>query len=191
MKTSIRNGLKLAALVGSLAMAIGIPLAAVGDDSKLVTLVGAGTAADGTSQISREVVAECIMQLPTMAELQPVTDARSEFLKRIEGDLQRNESVRTYSAAVDLTYVVRQKQLVVVTTNSVERSEPVFRDVDGRFDRSIRFESNPENGDRYAGRQLVHDYYFSTEEAAIDDAMRRAEAWLLQKRAIMCERPAV
>ena len=73
-----------------------------------------------------------------------------------------------------------------MTTNSVERSEPVFREVDGRFDRVVQFKSNPENGDAYSGRALVRNYYFSSEQVAIDDAMRRAEAWIKQKRAVMC-----
>ena len=91
-----------------------------------------------------------------------VADSTSRFLKNINGNPEDNRSVRTYSAVVEVPYVIRQKTLVVVTTNSVERSEPVFREVNGRFDRSIRFASNPENGDMYAGRELVKEYFFST-----------------------------
>ena len=70
----------------------------------------------------------------------------------------------------------------------MERSEPVFREVDGRFDRTIQFESNPENGDMYHGRALVNEFFFSTKQKAIDDSMRRAAAWLDQKRTVMCKR---
>jgi hypothetical protein len=152
------------------------------------TIIDAGTSADGTSQIQKEVVEECIMKLPTLDDLQPITDATSKFLKAINGDKDRNESTRTYSAVIELTYVVYEKTLLVVTTNSVERSEPVFREVDGRFDQTARFESNSENGDMFHGRDLAKEYFFSTEQGAIDDAKRRAKAWLEQKRTVMCKR---
>lgn len=160
---------------------------AIADDRQLVTLVGAGTSADGTSQIRTQVVAECIGELPTLADLAPVVDSESLYLKWINGDRERNESVRTWTASVDVTYVLHRKEVVVVTTNSVERSEPVIREVDGRFDRTIQFVSNRENGDLFSGRTLVNEYYFSSPEAATRDAMRRAEAWLKQRRSVMCD----
>jgi len=155
-------------------------------DPKIATVVAVGSNTDGSSQIKTEVIAECIQYLPSVADLQPVVDARPRFLKAIGGNIDRNESVRTYSASIELTYVVRRKQLVVVTTSSVERSEPVLQEVEGRFDKSIRFESDQNNGDQYYGRDITKYFYFSNEQSAVEDAMRRATAWLKQKQAVMC-----
>jgi hypothetical protein len=149
------------------------------------TVVGAGSV-DGSSQIQKEVIEECIMRVPSLDQLRPVADSTSRFLKAINGDLDHNASVRTWSARIELTYVVHQKTLVVVTTNSVESTDPVFREVGGRFDRSILFESNPENGDMFHGRGLAKEYFFSSEEKAVADATRRARAWLEQKSAVLC-----
>jgi len=157
-------------------------------DRKVLTIIDAESRADGRSQISKEILEECILALPTVDQLEPVTDAKSQFLKNINGDLHHNAPVRTYSAVIELTYALYQKQLVVVTTNSLERSEPVFKEVDRRFDQTVEFRSNPANGDHYHGRNLVNEYYFSTEQGAVDDAKKRAAAWLKQKQAIQCNR---
>ena len=166
-----------------------IPGISGADDKQraMMTVIGATANADGKSQIDSQIIEECIQSLPTAAELQPVVNAKSQYLKMINGDINDNRSVRTYSAEIDLTYVVFQRRLVTVTTSSIEKSEPVFKEVDGRFDHSQQFVSNPENGDAYAGREYVHNYYFSTADAAIKDVKSRAEAWLRQKRATMCK----
>mgnify|MGYP001349676394 FL=1 len=166
-----------------------IPGISGADDKQraMMTVVGATANADGRSQIDSQIIEECIQSLPTAAELQPVVNAKSQYLKMINGDINDNRSVRTYSAEIDLTYVVFQRRLVTVTTSSIEKSEPVFKEVDGRFDHSQQFVSNSENGDAYAGREYVHNYYFSTADAAIKDVKSRAEAWLRQKRATMCK----
>ena len=166
-----------------------LPTTATADDTRraVTTIVGAMAHADGRSQIDSQTVEECIQKLPTVSELEPVVNAKSLYLKMINGDIDDNRSVRTYSAEIDLTYVIYRKRLIVVTTSSIEKSEPVFKEVDGRFDGSQKFVSNSENGDAYAGREYVHNYYFSTAQAAIDDVTKRAEAWLKQKQSIMCK----
>jgi hypothetical protein len=175
-----------AGLLGLLVVLIGLSLSASAEDTakSIHAIVGAP---GGSSQIEKEVIEECIMQIPSLGELRPVADSTSRFLKNINGKVDDNRSVRTYSAVVEVPYVIRQKTLVVVTTPSIERSEPAFREVTGRFDRTIRFASNSENGDMFAGRDLVKEYFFSTEQKAADDAMRRARAWTEQKQSILCE----
>lgn len=156
------------------------------DVTRKITTVVAGNLPEGASKIDKQVVEECIASLPKESDLAPVVDAKSKYLRSINGDDSVNGSVRTYSATVVVPYLVRQKQLVIVTSASVEKSEPVLQEVIGRFDRSITFTSNPENGDHFGGRDLVKEYYFSNEAAAIEDAMRRARAWLKQQRSVMC-----
>lgn len=170
-----------------IAMGLGFVQSAFAEESKseIHTIVGAGNVGGG-SQIEKTVIEECIMHIPSLSDLRPVAEARAKFVKAINGDLEDNRSVRTYSASVEVTYVVHQKMLVVVTTSSVERSEPVLQEVSGRFDKSVRFESNSQNGDMFGGRDLVKSYFFSSEEKAVEDVMRRAQAWVEQKGAVLC-----
>lgn len=154
---------------------------------KITTLVSGGSLADGRSQIEKDVIEECIVSLPSEGDLEAIVDVRSKYMKSIGGDPSANRSVRTFTATVTVPFLVRQKQLVIVTTSSVEKSEPVIKEVTGRFDSAVEFSSNPENGDAFAGQGLVQEYYFSTQEKAIEDAMRRARAWLKQKRSVMCK----
>lgn len=181
-----RRSCRLLLLLVSGLLLVG-PASADDKQRAMMTVVGATANADGRSQIDSQIIEECVQSLPTAAELQPVVNAKSEYLKMINGDINDNRSVRTYSAEIDLTYVVFQRRLVTVTTSSIEKSEPVFKEVDGRFDQTKKFVSNSENGDAYAGREYVHDYYFSNADAAIKDVKSRAEAWLKQKRATMCK----
>ena len=163
------------------------PLALADDTQRAITtIVGARSNSDGSSKIDSQTIEECIQSLPSASELEPVVNAQSKFLKMINGDINDNRSVRTYSAEINLTYVIYRKRLIVVTTSSIEKSEPVFKEVDGRFNETQSFTSNSQNGDAYAGREYVHDYYFSTPEAAIADVTQRAKAWLSQKRSVMC-----
>ena len=184
MKFSSARGLGITALM----LLIGSGTA-LGDETKrkITTFVAGGTLADGRSQIEKDVIEECIVSLPGESDLEPIVDVRSKYMKSINGDKEANRSVRTYTATVTVPYLIQQKQLVIVTTSSVEKSEPVLQEVTGRFDRTISFSSNPENGDHFAGQGLVNEYYFSSERLAVDDAMRRAKAWLKQKRSVMCK----
>ena len=167
---------------------LAVPHAAAADDveRKITTVVAGGTLADGSSQIEKQVIEECVASLPEESDLEAVVDAQSKYLRSINGDPGANGSVRTYNATVTVPFVVRQKQLVIVATSTVEKSEPELQQVDGRFDRHVSFASNPENGDSFAGADLVKEYYFANQAGAVEDAMRRARAWLKQKRTVMC-----
>ena len=174
----------------SLAVALLLVLATAGSaadrERKSITLISADTSADGLTRVHRELLEECILELPTAEELVPVVTRRAEFLKSINGDSSRNESAQTYSAVIDVGYVVHQKALIIVTTNSIERQEPIIKEVERRIPNSEQFHSDPNNGDSYAGRDLAHDYYFGTEQAAIEDVKGRAIAWLAQQKTITC-----
>lgn len=176
------------AMVSLLLFAVSTAAPADEIERKITTVVAGGTLADGSSQIDKQVIEECVASLPKAGDLQPVVDAKSKYMRSINGDTAANGSVRTYAASVTVPYVVKQRQLVIVTTSSVEKSEPVLQEVEGRFDRSVHFTSNPENGDAFAGTGLVKEYYFSSGPLAVEDAMQRARAWLAQRRTVMCGR---
>ncbi|MCP4038977.1 MAG: hypothetical protein GY944_25465 [bacterium] len=171
-------------------LVIGSPLCAApafADEVKRkITTIVAGPLPSGGSKIEKQVIEECVLSLPNESDLAPVVDAKSKYMRSVNGDAEVNGSVRTYSATVVVPALIQQKQLVIVATSSVEKTEPVLQEVVGRFDRSISFTSNSENGDHFGGRDLVKEYYFSNEKLAIEDAMKRARAWLKQQRSVMC-----
>ncbi|HIF95360.1 MAG TPA: hypothetical protein EYQ60_19920 [Myxococcales bacterium] len=184
--TKLRSGVLCAWWLAVL-ISVGAGTAAAESERQTVTLINASSAADGQSQIKSQLIEECIQSLPNASDLEAIVDVKSKYMKNIGGDITVNHSVKTYTAVVNVTYVLRQKQMLIVTTSSIEHSEPVLEAVVGRFDRTKQFRSNAENGDECAGMGLVPECYFSSEPRAADDAMKRAKAWLKQKRPVMCK----
>ena len=85
-------------------------------EKKTVTLINATGTADGSSEISREAVKECIVALPAAEALEPEVTSDSRYLKEINGDAGKNAWVKTYSAKVIINYQVYQKDLLIVAT---------------------------------------------------------------------------
>jgi hypothetical protein len=119
--------------------------------------------------------------------LEPVVNSSSQYLKEINGDPSKNDFVKTYSAALEINYILYQKVLIVVTTNSVKGQEPVMKVMEKSLTQTKRFESNSSDGDLYAGRSH-RAYYFSTPEGASADAKKRAAAWIKQQASVMCKK---
>lgn len=155
--------------------------------SKDVTIIHGTSTADGKSQIGERILEECIVSLPSVNELEPVVNSGSQYLKEINGDPQKNEFVKTYSATLEINYILYQKVLIVVTTNSVKGQEPVMKVMEKNLTQSKRFESSASDGDLYAGRSR-REYYFSSPEAASNDVKKRASAWIKQQSSVMCKK---
>ncbi|MDG5816701.1 hypothetical protein QA601_16510 [Chitinispirillales bacterium ANBcel5] len=150
-----------------------------------VTIIQGRSTADGKSDMKERLLEECIVSLPAVDELEAQVDAQSEYLREINGEAGRDEFVNTYSATIEINYMLHQKVLVVVTTSTIQAQEPVMKVVDRNIRQTVRFESNPANGDIFAGRSN-RQYYFSTREGAIEDARERAQVWLKQQSAVVC-----
>jgi predicted outer membrane protein len=153
--------------------------------SKNVTIISTQSSADGKSNVSKEVVEECIVSLPRASELDALTEARSVYLKQINGKDDDNRYVKVYSATIEVNYLVRQKELIIITTNSVTGQEPVIKEVERTVPGKQIITSDSENGDLFAGHS-PRKYYFSSAEAATRDARKRAEIWIKQNRSIVC-----
>jgi hypothetical protein len=154
---------------------------------KNVTVISGQSSADGTSEVHERLLEECIVSLPATADLQADVVSQSLYLKEINGDPNRNEFVKFYSAVIEINYMVRQKALIIVTSRTIQAQQPIMKDVEKSFPHQVRFESNPVNGDLYAGHSN-RQYYFSTAAGAIADAKKQAEIWLRQQNAIVCQR---
>ena len=156
-------------------------------EEKDVTIIHGHSTADGKSEVGERILEECIVSLPKLDDLEPEITSESIFLKEINGDPSKNEFVKTYRASMDINYMLYQKVLIVVTTNSVKGQEPVMKVMEKSLKQSKRITSNSSDGDLYAGRSN-RQHYFSTPEAAAKDAKKRAAAWLKQQSAVVCKK---
>jgi hypothetical protein len=135
--------------------------------------------------VRKELLEECIVSLPQPVDLDADVSSSSFFLKGINGDNSNNAFVKTYTAVIEINYMLHQKELIIVTTSSVQGQEPVMKVFERNIRRKKSFESNSTNGDIYAGRSN-RQHYFSTAEGAIKDAKKRALVWLRQQAAVVC-----
>lgn len=155
------------------------------NDAKNVTIVKTTSSADGSVEVSRELLVDCIQSLPKLSELKAQTTARVEFLREINGEKEKNEQLRVWSARIEITYPVYQKEMVVVSQRSVQGKEPLVKDVEKRSHRTHVIEADPSHGDIFAGRSNRR-YYFSSAEAASANALEKAGDWLKQQRVALC-----
>lgn len=150
-----------------------------------ITLIQARTSADGQSEVRKELLEECIVALPDPKGLEAEVTASSLYLKGINGNAAQDGWTQTYTAALEINYMLRQKELIIVTTRSVQGQEPVMKVVDRNIRQTMQFVSNPADGDIFAGHSS-RQHHFSTAEAAAQDAIKRAAIWVKQQSAVVC-----
>jgi hypothetical protein len=154
-------------------------------NSKVVVLQGSANV-DGNSTVTEKLLEECIIALPSLKELEADVTARTEILKEINGETGRNDQVKVYTASVRISYKVRQKILIIITQNSLDAQAPVTRTEERVIMRETPpFESDPGEGNIFAGRSN-RKYYYTTPDAAADNAKKRAQIWLAQQQNVLC-----
>ena len=158
-------------------------------ENKNVTVVRAETSVDGKSEISEKLLEECIVNLPGVGDLDAQVSSQSGYLKEINGDANKNDYVKSYSAVIEINYMLHQQSLIIVTTASVQGQEPVMKVVEKNLRQTKRFESDPTEGENFAGRSH-RQYYFPTADAAVKDVKQRAAIWLKQQSAVVCKAAA-
>ncbi len=154
-------------------------------EKKTVTIINAESSADGSTQLGREALKECIVSLPKLEAFEPVVSADSKYLKGINGEEGKNDWARVYSAKITLNYMVYRSDLLIVATKTIEGKSPVMKDLDKQLPRSQDFFSNPANGDLFAGRSH-REYYFSKPDDAIKDVRSQAQVWLGAQKSLLC-----
>jgi hypothetical protein len=194
MKT-LQEGERMNKLIGmALIAALSAAFVFAGDkapltENKNVTLVQAASSVDGKSDVSEKLLEECIVSLPRVQDLEAEVTSQVAYLKEINGDQNKNDFVKSYYAILEINYMLHQQSLIIVTTSSIQGQEPVMKVVEKTLRQSKRFESNPTEGEYFAGRSL-RQYYFPTAESAIADVKQRAAIWLKQQYAVICGKPA-
>ena len=179
-------------VLSCLILVAGFSVALLAQDQKQtiekdITIIHGQSIADGKSEIGERILEECIVALPQVDDLIPEISSESHFLKEINGDPAKNDHVKTYTASVEINYMIYQKVLVIVATSSIKGQEPVMKVMEKSLKQSKRFVSNPSEGDLYAGRSR-RQYYFSTREGAANDVKKRAAIWLKQQAAVTCKK---
>ena len=154
-------------------------------ERKTITLINAEGKVDGSSEISRESVRECIVSLPGQDALEAEVVPDSRFLREINGEAGKNAWTKVYSAKITVNYMVYKKDLLIVATQSVEGKEPTLREVEKRLPQTRTFESNPADGGTFAGRSN-RQYYFTSAEDVVKDVKARAQVWLRQQAPLLC-----
>jgi hypothetical protein len=155
-------------------------------ENKNVTLVSAASTVDGKSEISEKLLEECIVSLPRINDLEAEVTSQVAFLKEINGDPNKNDFVKSYHAVIEINYMLHQQSLIIVATSSVQGQEPVMKVVEKTLRQSKLFESNPGDGEYFAGRSN-RQYYFPTADAAVSDVKHRAAIWIKQQSAVVCK----
>ncbi len=154
-------------------------------EKKNITFIAAESSADGGSEVRRELVKDCILDLPNPDRLEPQVTSTAVFLQGVNGEADRKEWVKTYTAKLDVNYLNYQKEILIVTTRSVQGQEPVIKEVEKKLRRKETFASNPAEGDAFAGRS-DRQYYFTKPENAAKDVKARAKIWIQQQAPVMC-----
>ena len=155
------------------------------NEEKNVTIITTQSSADGKSQIAKELLEECIVKLPNVKSLEALIETESKFLRDINGKKNDNRHLKVFSATISINYLVRQKEMIIITTNSVTGQEPVVKEVERTVPKSVTIQSDPDEGDLYASGQS-RDYYFSTPEKAEENAKKRARIWIKQHETQVC-----
>ncbi|MDR2591878.1 MAG: hypothetical protein LBC59_03630 [Chitinispirillales bacterium] len=169
----------------SVLLAAGGAFAQQNKGGKLVVVQGSSSV-DGKTNVTEKLLEECIVALPSFKELEADVTARTEVLKAINGEEGKNDQMKVYTATVRVSYKVRQKILIIITQNTLDASAPVTREEERIVMRETPpFESDPGEGNVFAGRSN-RKYYYTSPEAAADNAKKRAQIWVGQQQNVLC-----
>jgi len=156
-------------------------------ENKDITIISAQSTSDGKSEIKKELIEECIISLPEVTSLEPIIQTVAKFLNNINGNPQKNEYTKVYNAVLEINYLLHQKELLIITTNSIKGQKPEIKEVSKKLRQTVRFESNSSNGDIFAGKGS-REFYFSSAEKAKEDVIAKAKTWLKQQMGAICSK---
>jgi hypothetical protein len=164
---------------------LGVPKA----DEKIeetVTHIDVQSSADGSSDVRQESTRECILSLPNPESLDAQVTSEAIYLRGINGVPDSNGWAKSYTAKLDVNYLIGDKELLMITTRSVLGKDPMVGNVSKTTRHTKSFTSDPTEGDTYAGRSH-REYYFTKSENAVKDVRGRAQAWIKQQDAVLCK----
>lgn len=132
-----------------------------------------------------DTLSRCIQNLPDTAKLVAVSEGRSEYLKRI-GGTEKNDYVKIWDARVQLVYQWRYKlQYLLMPQGGLEAQAPIFRETEGSMPYSETITGDPNEGDFFAFSS-PRRYYFDSQVAAQNSAVRRAKQRISELKGLEC-----
>ena len=159
--------------------------AAENTQNKNITYIEGQSSADGRSELRREVIEDCILSLPNPDSVEPLMSSEAVYLKEVNGEKSRDDWAKSYTAKLEVNYLTSEKEILVITTRSVQGQQPIVKEVDKTLRHSQLFVSDPTEGGTYAG-QSHRQYYFTTAAEAKKDVRERARVWIQQQKPVLC-----
>ena len=109
------NRKHIAAILALGAM-VGISKAAENTENKNVTYIEAQSSADGSSEVRRELIEECISKLPDPQTVEPLVSSEPVYLKGINGETGHDDWAKSYTAILNISYLTTEKEMLLVGT---------------------------------------------------------------------------
>lgn len=172
-------------ILASLALAAALPLAALADGGiAVVASTGADAIQTGT-EVRRDMLGECIAQLPAEGAVAAVSSATDAYLHGIDGTA-RDGWTQTWTSSVHLAWQVRQRFLYVVTTRGVgATAPPQFREEFALVLHEEDVAADPSESAHFAAESGRRRFFASAAEADAS-ALRRARIRLRELAANVC-----
>ena len=159
--------------------------AAESTQNKNITFIEGKSSADGSSELRRELIQDCILSLPNPDSVEPQMTSEALYLKEVNGATNTDGWAKSYTAKLEINYLTSEKELLVITTRSVQGQQPIIKEVDKTLRHSQEFVSDPTEGGTYAG-QSHRQYYFTNAADAKKDVRERARIWIQQQKPVLC-----
>jgi len=168
------------------ALALALPLASYAAEGSVALLTTNGAAGIQTgTEIRRDLMGECIVKLPTEAQLVAVPTATESFLHKLDGS-DKDDYATVWTSTVQIGWQVRQKFLYVATTKGVgATAAPQFRQDTAVVFQTETVVSDPSESAHFH-MTSTRSRYFATAQEADASARKRAVARLRQLQANLC-----
>lgn len=153
--------------------------------NKNITIISTQPSADGATRVAKELLDECIVSLPKTGEVEPFVDAKVLYVHDVNGKKGNDTYINSFVGRVEIHYLMRQREMIIITSNSVPSQSPVFKEVTRTVPRCDTVFSASQEGDVFTGT-TPRLYYFTKQEDAKKSARSRAEIWIKQHEPILC-----
>jgi hypothetical protein len=132
-----------------------------------------------------DTLSRCIQNLPDAAAVVASTEGRTEYLKRISGT-NKNDYVKVWNSKVQLVYQWKYKlHYLLMPQGGLDAQAPVFHETEGTMPYAETITGDPNEGDFFAFSS-PRRYYFDSQEAAQNSAVKLARQRISELKALEC-----
>lgn len=173
-------------ILSLIAVALALPMSAFALDKGVAVIANPDAAGIQTgTDVQRDILGECILKLPTEAQLAPVSTAKDVYLHKIDG-ADKKGYVQTWTSTINLGWQIKQRYVYVVSTKGIgQTAAPQMKEETAQFFRSEEIVSDPGESQHVASNQGPVRYFATAQEAEAS-ARRRALARIKELQANLC-----